>query len=144
MIYYNKKNNITKITKKFSPSELLNSQKTKKAFVKNYNGGKRNKIDKKYKNYNIGKYFSLGDKDESNVEEIQDGGKYKRSAELNKIIVKTYKIYTKLKDKYFPKDFLFFRRSTITSKISPLTTLTNLPCGNFFWKWRPLNTFFFE
>ena len=112
MIYYNKNNKNNKnnkknnITKKFSPSELLNSQKTKKAFVRNYNGGKRNKrnkIDKKYKNYNISKYFSFDDKDESDREGIQDGGKYKRSKELNKIIVKTYKIYTKLKDKYFPK-----------------------------------------
>jgi len=115
MIYYDKKKNkknkknitnINNITKKFSPSELLNSRKTKKAFVRNYNAGKRNKIYRNYKKYNISKYFSL--EHESYSEDIQYGGKYKRTEELNKIIVKTYKIYSKLKNKYFPQLLIVF------------------------------------
>ena len=32
-------------------------------------------------------------------------------------------------EKYFPKVFEFFRKSTVTSNISPFNTEINLPCG---------------
>ena len=50
----------------------------------------------------------------------------------------------KIQEKYLPKVFEFFLKSTATSKIFPFKTETYLPCDSFVCMCNPLTTFFFE
>jgi hypothetical protein len=117
MVYYKKK--INQNTNKQNPSELLNSKKTKKRLLitGGYKSNSKNEaIDINTKdtilsnNNHINHINNNHTNSKSNYlyeeTDIQEGGGYKKSKELVRILAKSYKTFHKLQDKYFPKMLL--------------------------------------